>query len=109
MSEELEKRQVPEQQREPRFYEGSWVGQFRAIDNDRAKLFAHAVARAMEEFGVQDVGVSYREGTGQEFSDDEGRVTLTEQVPRDILHESVSNDELQRQLRDARKRVGDGE
>jgi len=107
---ELEKRSVPIPVDEPKFYEGSWVGQFRAINDEQARLFGQAVRRAMEEMGVQDVGVAVRLGSVREFAADEGaRINFIEDVPHGVIHESVTHEELQRQLKAARERTGDGD
>jgi hypothetical protein len=83
------------------FYEGSWVGQFRANSPHQAKLFAQAVATAMEDLGVNDVGYVVREGSGAEFSDDEARISIGESVPHSVVHDSVPHEEVRRQLKEA--------
>lgn len=104
MGEELEKRQLPEQASGPTYFEGSWVGQFRAIDEEKARLFANTVAQAMETLGVSDVGYDVRSGSYREFAADEGaRASLADMVPS-IDHESVSHEDVRRQLKEARER-----
>jgi hypothetical protein len=91
-----------ELERSPRIFEGQWVGQFRAVDAEKARLFGQYIANLMEQQGVQDVGFSVREGSASEFRDDEGRISLQEDVPKSVIHESVSNEEVQRQLKEIR-------
>jgi hypothetical protein len=63
-----------------RFYECSWVGQFRAIDADKAKLFAQAVADKAQEMGVHDVGYDVRVMPREVLTDAEARTSLIEHV-----------------------------
>lgn len=85
------------------FFEGSWVGQFRAVDLERARLFGRFIAEIMEREGVQDVGFSIREGSAGEFSDETARITFSDPVPREIFPESVPHEEVQRQLKERRR------
>lgn len=58
-----------ERSKQARFFECSWVGQFRAIDADKARLFAQAVANKMQEMGVNDVGYDARIMPREYFQD----------------------------------------
>lgn len=89
------------------YYEGSWVGQFRAVSGDHARRFVQTVANVMEDMGVQDVGHSVREGSHSEFAADENaRVRLAERVPQQVMHESVPHSEVRRQIKEAQQKYG---
>jgi len=97
---EIEKRPA-----EAGFFEGSWVGQFRAQDELTARIFMQAVAETMADMGVEDVGWHVRQGSQGEFSDETARVNLSERVPGELFPESVSHTEVKRQLEAARERT----
>jgi hypothetical protein len=58
------------------FWELSLIGQFRAIDRDKARLFAQAVANAAEELGLHDCGWDVREMSADVLTDEQARMKL---------------------------------
>ena len=85
------------------FYEVSLIGQFRAGGREQAKMFAQLLANDLERLGVLDVGWDVRQGSASEFDDSEARVSLGDQVPKEIFPESVPHEEVQRQLKEHRR------
>jgi hypothetical protein len=101
------------------FWELSLIGQFRAVDRDKARLFAQAVADAAKAMGLNDCGYDVRKMSGEVFDDEAARMQLlndtwrpewgpkpweNDPVPSELFPENVPHSEVQKALR-----RGDGE
>jgi hypothetical protein len=107
------------------FWELSLIGQFRAVDREKARLFAQAVANAAEELGLHDVGWDIREMGEGVLTDEQAKWKLLEDTWRpewgdppwkravDVLREPFADDptheEVMERIRASRKELPDGE
>lgn len=96
------------------FWELSLIGQFRAIDRAKARLFAQAVADRALELGLNDCGWDIRQMSGAVFTDDQARMRLLndtwrpewgpkpweqeDPVPPELFPESVPHSEVRKAL-----------
>lgn len=113
------------------YWEFSLVGQFRAIDRDKARLFAQAVATAALEMGLSDPGWDIRPMGEGIYSDEAARMKLLNDTWRpewgdkpweeeakvrravEELSKPFSNDptheEVRRQIEASKRELGEGD
>lgn len=110
------------------FWELSLIGQFRAIDRAKARLFAQAVADRALELGLNDCGWDIRQMSGEVLTDDQARMQLLNDTWRpewgpkpweqedkdlvspDLFPESVPHHEVQKALKDHKwRQLGEGD
>jgi hypothetical protein len=103
-----------ERRSKAKYYEVSFVGQFRAADKAKARRFAQYISDLMGTHGVHDVGYDVREMGEMVLNDDQARMKLIndtwrpewgpkpwereDRVPSDLFPESVPHSEVQKAL-----------